>query len=111
MHRILITGRNRSVPRDAFAAVTPPQVHRTRMFIAGDEIEIPCRSYLRATQFRQAAGVRGGRHPSHPCMFTRRIPAPSVQPHPSTWRGGLSIVAMMLAASCVVVGVLTVALL
>ena len=85
--RILITGRNSAVPRHAFAPLA-------------EDI----------TPFRRDAGVRGGRNPSHPCS-AHMSPAPSVQPKPPAWRGVLSCAAMMLAASCVVVGVLTVALL
>jgi hypothetical protein len=111
MHRILITGRNRSVPRDAFAATALPEVYITRLVMADAELEIPCAAYLRRTTFRRDAGVRAGRHPAHPCMSTHRSSAPGVQPKPPAWRGALPCVAMMLAASCAVVGVLTVALL
>jgi len=110
MRRILITGRNHAVPRNAFAPLAGPEIHVTRVMMADTELEIPCRSYLRTIRFRHDAGVRGGRNPSHPCSL-HMSPAPGIQPKPPAWRGVLSCVAMMLAASCVVVGVLTVALL
>ena len=105
--RILITGRNRDLPRHPFTNIhflPEPQPRRriTRVWTAGDEQQIPSAEFLSAT--KPHSGVvpgssgRGALHlvqTQDSCQRTSSSPQPTgLEVH---WRTGADLVLMMLA--------------
>ena len=111
--RILITGRNRDLPRNAFAR-TQPRLCVTRIYMAGHEQQIPSAAYMLST-IRHSGAVpgssgRGALHLVQTHKHCRRAPS---RPHP--YRLGVHLrvaadIGMMLIAGCLTVAMMTLVL-
>lgn len=111
--RILITGRNRDLPRDAFAR-TQPHLCVTRIYMAGHEQQIPSAAFLLSTKRHsgmvpesEAGGTRNLVYTHKHC---RRAPS---RPHPTRLGAHLRPAAdlgLMLVAGCLAVSIMTLVL-
>lgn len=118
--RILITGRNRDLPRNAFSNIhhmPKPQPSRliTRIWMAGDEAQIPSAEFLSATKPHSGVvpgSTEGGAlhlvQTHNLCQRTSSSPQPTgLEVHLRT-AGDL---AAMFVVGCIAVATLTVVLL
>lgn len=113
INRILITGRNRDLPRDAFAR-TQPRLCVTRIYMAGHEQQIPSAAFLLSTKRHSGAvpgsSGRGALHLVQTHKHCRRA-----QSRPQTTRLGVHLriaadLGLMLVAGCLAVSLMTLVL-
>lgn len=113
INRILITGRNRDLPRDAFAR-TQPRLCITRVYMAGQEQQIPSAAYMLST-IRHSGAVpgssgRGALHLVQTHNLCQRAPS---RPHPTRLGAHLRSAAdlgLMFVAGCLAVSIMTLVL-
>lgn len=117
--RILITGRNRDLPRNAFSNIhhmPKPRPSRliTRIWMAGDEAQIPSAEFLSATKPHSGmvpGSTEGGAlhlvQTHNLCRRTSSLPqSTGLEVH---WRTCTDL-ALMLVAGCLAVGIMTLVL-
>ena len=110
MNRIILTGRNRDLPRNAFSAAMNGNAHVTLIHMGGRSHQIPSQEYLSETTFRHEAGICGRQFlplSLKPKTRVRSVPPRSYPSH----AGHFGVLCAMFVCSVMLVAALTVVML